>query len=445
MRFRAVEMTTPPQNELFLINPCASYRLIDAIQNSFTGNPFPHALVTLAALTPVSYRVTFINKKIFWKKKDFSAGKLVAITCLTSAARHAYRLADRFRRAGSKVVLGGPHVSALPQEALQHADSVVIGEAESVWKDVLADFEAGRLKARYQGEPLEDFFSPVYDYYRRMEPAFLSRLGLHIDRGCKYRCDFCARISEWCRSIKMEQVLQLVERIKQAPRPFYLRKPFVVFRCDNIFSNPAYTKELFRKLAAFGVDWGANCSIDMCFDEEALRLAEESGCRVLLIGFETIHPHKYKKTSLRQVRSSEDYLTALGNLRRHRIGAVGSFIVGADEDGPADYLKLLWFLARARLWRSYLTLLTPFPGSRLFERLNAEGRIFSFNWTRYNFFNCVYKPKNMPVFSLYLWFYGVCLVSLLFSPQYITMYLVALFLYQLSYHFSYNFVSWLSR
>ncbi|MDD5020211.1 MAG: cobalamin-dependent protein [Candidatus Omnitrophica bacterium] len=434
-----------PSRELVLINPCASYRLIDVIQNSFTGNPFPHALVALAALTPASYRVTFINKKIFWRKKDFSAGKLVAMTCLTSAALHAYRLADAFRRAGSKVVLGGPHASAMPEEALQHADSVVIGEAEPVWKNVVADFEAGDLKPRYQGEPLEDFFSPVYDYYRRMDPGFLNRLGLHIDRGCKYRCDFCARISEWCRPVKMEQVLELVKRIKQAPRPRFVKKPFVVFRCDNIFSNPAYAKGLFRKLSDLDVDWGANCSLDMCFDEEALFLAEESGCRVLLIGFETMHPQKYQKTALGQVRTSEDYLTALRNLRRHRIGVVGSFIVGADEDGPADYLRLLRLLVRARLWRIYLTILTPFPGSKLYERLKAEGRIFTFNWTRYNFFNFVFKPKGMSIFCLYLWFYGLCLVSLLFSPQYLLMYLVALFVYQISYHVSFNISFWLSH
>ena len=396
--------------------------------------------MTLAGLTPPDYRIQFINKKYFWSKRDFPAGKLVAITCLTSAALHAYRLADLFRAAGSTVVLGGPHVTALPDEALRHADSVIIGEAESVWPGVLSDFEAGILKKRYTGEPLDDFFSPVYKYYRRLDPVVLKKTGLHIDRGCKYHCEFCARISEKCRWVKMEQVLELARRIKQAPLPFFMKKAHVVFRSDNIFSSPKYAKELFRRLKALDITWSGNSSMDICFDEEALRLAAESGCRGFLMGFETLRPEQFLKTSLPQVKSSRDYLTAVKNLHRHKIGVLGSFIMGFDEDRPSDFWRLLWFLVRSRMGHCYITMLTPFPGSKLFERLKAENRIFSFNWTRYNFFTCVFKPRRMSVVSFYLLFYLTRLATLVFSLHNIIIYLVLLFSFRLAYEFSYDFM-----
>ncbi len=343
---------------------------------------------------------------------------------MTAAVTEAYELADKFRKAGSCVVLGGPHVSALPDEALAHCDSVVIGEAESAWGQVIKDYEAGALQKIYQGEPLEDFFTPAYDYFLHLDPAVLQRSGIHIDRGCKYHCEFCARISQWLRFVKIEQVLELIKRIKNRRRNFFIRTFFrrplarsgVSFDCDNIFSNPDYAKELFKAMIPLKVRWGANCSIDIGFDDEALQLAKDSGCVGMLIGFETIYPEEHRKTSLPQLQSAEDYRKAIANIRAHGITLLGSFILGIDRYGHRDYLRLLWFLLRCRLWFFVLTILTPFPGSALFSRLKKEGRILSFDWRKYIFLFCVIKPKHTSVLSVYAWFWFIRVLSVFFSP-----------------------------
>jgi radical SAM superfamily enzyme YgiQ (UPF0313 family) len=412
------------KKELILINPCLSYLLFNFLQANAVGNPVPHSLHTLAALTPKDYKIKIINQKQFWLKKDFVGEALVGITCLTAAVVEAYELADKFRQAGSRVVLGGPHVSALPDEALKHCDSVVIGEAESAWGQVIKDYEAGALKKTYQGEPLEDFFTPVYDHFLHLDPGVLRRSGIHIDRGCKYHCDFCARISQWLRFVKIEQALELIKRIKNRRRNFFVRtfirgplaRLDIRFNCDNIYSSPYYAKELFRAMIPLEVRWAANCSIDIGFDDEALRLAKASGCRGFLIGFETIYPTEYGKTALPQFQSAEDYRKAIANIRAHGITFMGSFILGIDRYGHRDYLKLLWFLMRVRLWFFVLTILTPFPGSALYYRLKEEGRIISFDWRKYIFLFCVIKPKHTSVLSVYAWFWFIRVLSVFFSP-----------------------------
>ncbi|OIO36825.1 MAG: hypothetical protein AUJ74_00935 [Candidatus Omnitrophica bacterium CG1_02_44_16] len=421
-KHRKVE--TGIKKELILINPRLSYLLFNFLQASALGNPVPHSLHTLSALTPKDYKITIINQKQLWFKKDFVGEVLVGITCLTAAVVEAYELADKFRKAGSCVVLGGPHVSALPDEALLHCDSVVIGEAESAWGQVIKDYEAGVLKNIYQGEPLEDFFTPVYDYFLHLAPGILRRSGIHIDRGCKYHCDFCARISQWLRFIKIEQVIELIKRIKNRKRNFFVRiffrgplaRPVIRFDCDNIYSDPSYAKELFKAMIPLKVRWVANCSIDIGFDDEALRLAKDSGCRGFLIGFETIYPTEYSKTSLPQFHSAEDYRKAIANIKARGITFIGSFILGIDRYGHRDYLKLLWFLMRIRLWFFVLTILTPFPGSALYTRLKKEGRIISFDWRKYIFLFCVIKPKHTSVLSVYAWYWFIRVLSVFFSP-----------------------------
>lgn len=422
------------QKELILINPRTAFFFINLVQIAATRNPVPHSLLTLSALTPQEYKTKIINQKQFWLGRDFSGGKLVGITCLTSAVSEAYWLADKFRKAGSRVILGGPHASALPEEALGHADSIVIGEAESVWGYIVKDFENDRLQKVYKGEPLEDFFTPVYDFLLHLDPRILSRAGVHIDRGCKYHCDFCARISNWMRFIKIEQVLEIIKRIKAAKRNFFIRRPSVLFRSDNIYSSPHYAKRLFKELIPLKINWGANCSIDIGFDAEALRLAKASGCKGFLIGFETIHPHDYRKTSLSQISSAEDYKIAIKNIKAHGIRINGFFIVGLDQYSHLDYLKLLWFLIRSGLWQSGLTFLTPFPGSQLFDRLQRENRILSFDWRKYNLLICVIKPKRMSVLSIYMWFWFIRIASLVFSPIYLLCWISWFLGWQVGFH-----------
>ncbi|MBU4331958.1 radical SAM protein [Patescibacteria group bacterium] len=410
--------------------------MVNIIQRIGTGNPVSYSLLTLAALTPVDYKIKIINLKQFWFGSDFSGGKLIGISCLTSTAFEAYRLADKFRLAGSKVVLGGPHVTALPLEAAEHADSIVIGEAESVWAQVIKDFENNHLQKVYKGESLEDFFTPVYDYFLHLDPRLLSLAGVHIARGCKYHCDFCARISTWLRFTKTEQVIEIIKRIKKAKRAFFIRRPMVIFRCDNIYSSPDYAKKLFKEMIPLKVSWIGNCSIDIGFDEEILWLAKESGCKRLLIGFESIYSKDYPKTSLKQIQTAEDYKIAINNIKAHKIKIFGSFIIGLDHYSHFDYLKLLWFLVRSRIWHIYLLILTPFPGTDLFLRLKKENRINSLDWRKYDILTCVFKPKQISVFSVYLWFWFIRYLTVFFSPSILFFWLLFFVSWQGGYYLS---------
>lgn len=410
-------MSASVPKELILINPRLSNLLFNFLQTAQVGNPVPHSLLTIAALTPREYKIHIINQRQIWLKRHFRGDILVGITCLTSAVTEAYQLSDRFRRCGARVVLGGPHVTALPEEAMEHADSVVVGEAESVWGRVIRDFESGRLERLYKGEPLEDFFAPARDYFLAIDPRVLVNAGIHFDRGCRHHCEFCSRISPWLRFMRWEQIQELIARITGARRSVFSARPVVRFISDNIYSSPAFARDLFKKMVPLKVAWAASSSIDIGFDEEALALARASGCKSLFIGFETIYPQTYRKTTLHQLRSADDYKKAIRNMRARGIKVIGSFILGLDEYRNRDYLKLFWFMARSGLWFIVLTILTPIPGSALFDRLKNEGRIISFDWRKYYFLNCVIKPKHTSVAMVYAWYWIIRLISLFFMPH----------------------------
>ena len=213
------------------------------------------------------------------------------------------------------------------------------------------------------------------------------------------------------------------------------REPFLQFLSDNIYSDPQYAKELFRQLKSLAISWDAATSIDIAFDDEALHLAKASGCKALLIGFETINPRNYKKTSLSQIQTIKDYKIAINNIRAYGIKVVGTFIVGLDEYSHLDYWRLLWFIMRSRLWYANLSLLTPFPDTALFERLKKEDRILSFDWRKYNFFFCVIRPKHTSAIGVTVWFWLIRYLSVFFSPmlsRFLLIYIISYILYQMA-------------
>jgi len=367
--------------------------------------PGTFSLFIIPALTPPEYRVTIINQKLFWSDRDFVGGALVGISCATVNAVSSYRIADRFRKAGAKVVMGGVHVSHLPQEALRHCDAVVIGEAESVWPQVVRDYEKGDLKKTYEGKPLEDYFSSCFDYFMKLDPKVFYHTGIILSRGCKYHCEFCAPMFGNLRFVKMDQAIALIERVVRAlSRPFGI-KPNLLFRDDNIFSNPDYAKELFQKLIPLNIRWAGNSSLDIAFDDEALQLAQASGCYSLFVGFETINPLRFAKTSVGGMRTPNDYLKAIRKLKSHGIKVTGSFVLGFDEDTPQDYLRLIGFWMSAGFYIVSLTMLTPFPGTLIFKKLEAQKRILTYDWRKYDsLHHVVFQPKNMSPRALQLWF-----------------------------------------
>ncbi len=314
--------------------------------------------------------------------------------------------------------MGGPHVSVLPEEALEHCHSVVIGEAESVWKDVIADFEQGSLKSKYIGELLDDFFSPVYEYFLKLPPKTLRRIGIYTHRGCKYNCEFCATPKKKLRFVKIEQIVGLLRRMKQGMFFPSVFKPTIDLLGDNIYSDPDFAKRLFKAIIPLGISYTIIASIDIAFDEEALMLAKQSGCSCLFIGFETVFPQTLPKLSIPYIKSHNDYIKAVKNIKKYKLRIIGAFIIGFDNYSHKDYLRLLFLIMRMRLFLVSLTTLTPFPGSALFERLKKENRILNFDWDKYNVLaRPVFKPRKMAVLTVKLWFVFIRIVSLLFSSM----------------------------
>jgi radical SAM superfamily enzyme YgiQ (UPF0313 family) len=352
-------------------------------------------------------------------------------------SHEAYRLADSFRAAGAKVVMGGAHVTCMPEEALKHADSVVIAEAESVWTEVLEDYESGALKRIYRGEPLDDYFSPVFDYFMKLDPGLFSVTGIQVSRGCKYRCDFCARPQQKLRFVKVEQAVALIEKIRNAQRRLPGSRATIFFKDNNIFSSPPYAKELFRRLTPLNINWEANSCIDIALDEETLKLAKKSGCKSLYIGFETIYLRDFPKTSLRNISCANDYIKAIKKIKSHGIKVFGAFILGLDNYRHRDYLKLLWFLMRSGLWFIPLSILTPFPGTPLFELLKKENRILTYDWRKYYpLFNVVFKPKHTSAFSLKAWYLMIRTILFFFSPLILSAWLSIIISFFLGYFLS---------
>lgn len=429
------------QKKLILVFPSTSHPIVRLGLRLFAKYPGVYSFFILSALTPKDYSIKIFNQKLFWSKRDFTGGCLVGISSITPSSCEAYKIADGFRKAGSVVVMGGPHVSFLPEEALKHCDSVVVGEAESVWPQVIKDYESGALKRIYQGTPLDDCFSPSYEYFLNADTDVLYHTGILFSRGCKYHCEFCVHPFGKPRYMELEQAIKIIGRIREHIKlPFGL-KPTFFFKDDNIFSDPVYAKRLFKEMIPLDLHWCASTSIDIAFDEEALRLAHASGCQRLFIGFETIYPERLQKTSVAHMHSTQDYFKAIARIKSHGIKIISGIIFGFDYYTHRDYLKLMWFLIRARLFFNTLTILTPFPGSPLYARLKKEDRITTFDWRKYDaMYNIVFKPKHMSARSLYLWYSATRFLAICVSQYSLISIILSLGLYFIFFYLTYHWI-----
>jgi radical SAM superfamily enzyme YgiQ (UPF0313 family) len=344
----------------------------------------------LAALTPKRHSVEIINENYddinFDKKVD-----LVGITCLTMTAPRVYQIADEFRRRGKTVVIGGYHASALPEEAKQHADSVVIGEAELTWPELLKDVEEGTLKPYYKSDKEFDMSitPPIRrDLIKHMPIAG----GVQSTRGCPYRCEFCAITSFYNHGVKQRPVKNVVEEIKHMPnKVFILHDP-------SLTVNPKYAREFFKTLIREKVKkgWVANGNTNVLakIDEEFLELARKSGCVEWFVGFESVNQAALdgiKKTC----NKVEDFKKMIKRVHDHGMTIQGGIIFGFDEDTPDAFDTTLEKLYEMDLDVLEVNILTPFPGTPLFERFEREGRILTKDWSKYNQVDVVFKPKNM--------------------------------------------------
>jgi len=391
---------------LLLISPVASTGLV---AKDFYFRLPVLGLLKVAALTPAGWQVTIQDEKVEPLDLDQSAD-LVGITAMTTTAPRAYQIADHFRRRGMKVVMGGMHVSALPEEGLQHCDSVVVGEAEELWPRLLLDFDQQSLQPIYRhqnGFPtLEHLPAPDWTLYR--DKRYLPVHFVETTRGCPLDCEFCAVTTAFGGKYRNRPYEEVVAELRNL-RPFegrFILKNCVFLVDDNIISNRAYARELLPRLAEFKLKWYSQASMNIAKDEEILQLCQRSGCVGLFIGFESLSEENLRALGKR-TNHPQQYHEVVQRIHDHGIGIDASFVFGLDGDDEGVFDRTLEFVERAKVEIPYYSILTPYPGTRLHERLTQEDRILTRDWSLYDTSHVVYQPRTFTPDQLLAGYYRV--------------------------------------
>jgi radical SAM superfamily enzyme YgiQ (UPF0313 family) len=351
----------------------------------------PLVFAILAAQSPPDVELTLLDERLESIRGDDPAD-LAAITVETYNARHSYQLAARYRQRGVPVVLGGYHPTFLPQEALQFADAVVIGDAEGVWQQIIRDARAGTLQPIYRASQPAPLAGLRVDrslfHGKRYAPVPLVQYG----RGCRYACEFCSIRAFYGTNLRQRPVREVVAEIEALDR----RHIFLVD--DNIFVDVPKAQELFQALVPLKIRWSCQISIDVAANEPLMRLLQKSGCTAAVVGFESLDPG-----NLQQMRKSWnlrafDFDTAVRKFRDRGIMIYGSFVFGYDHDTADSFDRALEFALRSKFYLANFNPLTPMPGAALYDRLRSEGRLLYDRWwlaPDYRYGQATFRPRGM--------------------------------------------------
>ncbi len=361
----------------------------------------PLALAILNGLTPDHHHVQLIDDIV--EDIDFAGSyDLVGITAMTMQVERAYQIADAFRDRGVKVILGGMHPTVLPQEAKQHADSVVIGEADNIWEQVLDDCENSALKDFYQSESLPDLQTlviPKWDnlnlgIYAKRIGSKMPTMPIFTTRGCPLGCTFCSVTKFFGKSLRVKPVSHVMKEIESTGAKEFF------FVDDSITCKPAYARELFQALIGKNVKWVSQVSTTIMNNPDLIDLAAKAGCYGLLIGLESM-----SQPSLTTVNKGfnkvEHYEEMIARMNANGIKPYLSFIFGFDEDTPDLLRYTVEFCERNKVGIAFFWILTPLPGTALFAEMEAAGRIEYENWSMFDLTNVVFQPKNFSKQQLY--------------------------------------------
>ena len=388
--------------KLLLINPVGR-RSGYLLSRSSTIQPL--GLAYVAAATPSNWEVRVADEN--FEILAFEEADLVGITAFTSSINRAYEIAQIYRKRKTKVIMGGIHVSMLSDEALQHADAVVIGEVEGIWKRVISDFDNNRLAQKYVGPRIDLARFKLTPRRDLLHPSYLWQ-SVQTSRGCPFNCNFCS-VSKYMgreyRQRKPKDVLDELEEIKGK---------FVAFLDDNLIGYSTESKsramELFRGMCQRGLNkkWWMETSMNAADDEELVELAAKAGCITAFIGFEAIGNNILKNMGKRVnlKLGVNHYKTVVDTFHKYGIGVLGAFIIGNDFESPDYYKELADFLVHSNIDSVQISILTPLPGTSLMEQLEEESRLlyrdFPEDWDRFRFSYVVHKPKGLEAETIYI-------------------------------------------
>jgi radical SAM superfamily enzyme YgiQ (UPF0313 family) len=356
----------------------------------------PLSMAVLASLMPPDVEIAFYDDRVEAINYDEPTDLLV-ISVETFTALRAYRIARSYRRQGVPIVMGGYHVTLLPEEAQQKADAIVVGDAEPVWNEVIADARRGRLRQVYDGRGHRE----LRDVWPRRS-IFAGRRYQNITlveyaRGCNFKCDFCS-ITAFHRAAQSHRPARDVAREMEETGS---RRFFIVD--DNIVSQPAKARELCREIAPLGINWVGQASIHIAQDDELLEQLVRSGCRGLLVGLESINPANLKAMAKDWNVAQASYDDSLRQFRKHGLAIYGTFVFGYDEDDWRVVERSVEFAREQKLFLAAFNHLVPFPGTPLYRRLAEQGRLLTERWWLDPFGrvgDVTFRPKKMSAHEL---------------------------------------------
>lgn len=361
------------------------------------GKPFvrswqlqPLAIARLAAMTPADWEVSFIDDRVEPIKYDI-ATDLVALSIETYSSKRGYQIAARFRQRGIPVVLGGYHATLCPEETKEHADAVCIGEAESVWLEILRDAGRGQLKSFYRGDRTRPLQGLQPDRNIFQGKNYLPVALVETSRGCPFQCNFCSIGAVFEGAYRRRPAHEIVEELRQ------VRDKYVFFVDDNIVGDPAGARELFEAITPLGIQWMSQGSLNALKDESLVQTMARSGCMGLLIGFESLN-HKNLAAMGKRINKVDDYRAALDRLRRAGVFVYGTFIFGYPHDTAESFDESVRFAKQENLFLTAFNHLVPFPGTPLYRDLEAGGRLNYPQWwlsDDYRFGQVPFRPTSM--------------------------------------------------
>lgn len=357
---------------LHLINPKRKYRYpwdlkeVCKIMGRKTAI-HPLALPTVAALTPLNYDIKIIDEEIeninFNLKPD-----IVGITAMIPNISRAYEIADRYKDSGVPVVMGGAQVSYNINESLKHADSVVVGEAEGLWQKCLNDFENGRLQSIYKTDDRPLFKKSMPPRWDLLDTSKIMALGVQTSRGCPYACQFCLVHNLFGKRQRYREIENVIQEIQTLP------KKQITFVDDNLTADKKYACELMEKLTPLGVSWSCQAGFDLADDPVLLEKMAEAGCTSVLFGIESVNPASIKEAHKLQ-NKIERYEEGIRRVQAAGIHVIGSFIVGFDSDNLNAFDDIYNFSIKCNLTFVQLNILIAYPGTKLYQCLEAEKRL----------------------------------------------------------------------